>query len=146
MKIHTKTEVYLDFKELEVLLKEKGFIPLDLRISNVMRDREPYGDRDGVVKLVLFKNVEISDIVNDGVDKPAVKPEVVEENPLFATGLIDLDLSIRVLNIFYNNDIKTLGEIKRMTEKELQALDGFGYKSIKEVKELLRSKGLALED
>jgi hypothetical protein len=52
--------------------------------------------------------------------------------------------SIRLQNLFYRHDIKTLGHLLVKTEEDMLKYRGFGKKSYREVKEVLAAKGLEL--
>lgn len=49
----------------------------------------------------------------------------------------DLNLSNRTMNCLKNAEIKTLGELKQKTEKELLKINSFGKKCLREVVDLL---------
>jgi DNA-directed RNA polymerase subunit alpha len=65
---------------------------------------------------------------------------------LLATPLNEFNLSVRVRHSLNQYNIQTLGDLIYRTEDELLSLDNFGKSSIKEIKELLSSKGLALAE
>lgn len=53
-----------------------------------------------------------------------------------------LSLSTRTSNALLENDIKTLGKLAKLTEEELNELDGLGQKGISEILETLQGLGL----
>ncbi len=56
----------------------------------------------------------------------------------------DFELSVRSRNCLKKMNIHTLGDLLRATEIELLAYKNFGETSLKEIKEMLRQKGLSL--
>ena len=58
----------------------------------------------------------------------------------------DKKFSKRTVSALITGGIKTLGGLLRKTEKDLFKLDGFGAKSIKEIKRFLKKKGLSLKE
>ncbi len=56
----------------------------------------------------------------------------------------DFELSVRSRNCLAKMNVKTLGDMVRKTEPELLAYKNFGETSLREVKQLLESKGLRL--
>ena len=56
----------------------------------------------------------------------------------------DFELSVRSRNCLKKMDIKSLGDLLRVTEQELLSFKNFGETSLNEIKALLSSKGLRL--
>ena len=56
----------------------------------------------------------------------------------------DFELSVRSRNCLAKMNVKTLGDMVRKTEAELLAYKNFGETSLREIKQLLESKGLRL--
>ncbi len=56
--------------------------------------------------------------------------------------LEDFDLSVRSRNTLEKGNIRTLGDIVKMTEEEMLRVENFGRKSLQEVADLLREHGL----
>lgn len=54
----------------------------------------------------------------------------------------DLKLSTRTTNALYSAGLKTLGEVIARTEQDLLELPGFGETALKELKKLVKKKGL----
>jgi DNA-directed RNA polymerase subunit alpha len=74
-------------------------------------------------------------------------PQEVDENVLhirkiLKTPLSDLDLSVRAYNCLKAADIKTLGELVAFDIADLLKFRNFGKKSLSELEELARDKGL----
>lgn len=58
----------------------------------------------------------------------------------------ELKLSTRTMNALYSAGLKTLGEVIARDEQELLDLPGFGETALKEIKKLLKKKGLELKE
>jgi len=89
--------------------------------------------------LAIFVNVETEEA------KPAVGPELPQSelDALLDTNVEELELSVRSANCLKNAGIRTLRELVQKTEKDMLETKNFGRKSLNEIKEILREKGLA---
>ncbi|MFC1721329.1 DNA-directed RNA polymerase subunit alpha [Patescibacteria group bacterium] len=58
----------------------------------------------------------------------------------------ELKLSTRTTNALYSAGLKTLGEVIGRNEQELLDLPGFGETALKEIKKLLKKRGLELKE
>jgi DNA-directed RNA polymerase subunit alpha len=56
----------------------------------------------------------------------------------------ELELSVRSANCLQNANIQLIGELVQRTEQDMLKTKNFGRKSLKEIKEILASMGLAL--
>ena len=61
---------------------------------------------------------------------------------LLKTKLIDLDLSVRALNCLKAADVETLGDLVAFNKNDLLKFRNFGKKSLTELEDLVKSKGL----
>ena len=61
-----------------------------------------------------------------------------------STSINSLGLSTRSKNIFHDEGIRTIEELKAKTEEELKKLPGFGEKSLEEVRTVLAERGQGL--
>ena len=92
--------------------------------------------------LVLFSD---ESILLDSQVKP--KSAEVDENilhmrKLLKTSLADLDLSVRAYNCLKAAEIRTLGELVAFNIEDLLKFRNFGKKSLTELEEFVREKGL----
>lgn len=69
-----------------------------------------------------------------------------EKTELLKTRIDTLDLSSRTEKALNEASIRTLGGIVQKTEDELLEIDGFGAKSLEEIKEVLNTFKLSLKD
>jgi DNA-directed RNA polymerase subunit alpha len=65
-------------------------------------------------------------------------------NDLLAIPVTDFELSVRARNCLKKMNIRTLGDLLRVTEPELLSYKNFGETSLAEIKQMLASKGLRL--
>ena len=56
----------------------------------------------------------------------------------------DFELSVRSRNCLKKMNIRTLGDLTRVTEQQLLASKNFGETSLDEIKEIMTAKGLRL--
>jgi DNA-directed RNA polymerase subunit alpha len=61
---------------------------------------------------------------------------------LLKTKLVDMDLSVRALNCLRAADVETLAELVSFTKNDLMKFRNFGKKSLTELEEVVKSKGL----
>ncbi len=61
---------------------------------------------------------------------------------LLKTKLVDMDLSVRALNCLKAADVETLGELVAFNKNDLLKFRNFGTKSLTELEELVKNKGL----
>jgi DNA-directed RNA polymerase subunit alpha len=61
---------------------------------------------------------------------------------LLKTKLVDMDLSVRALNCLKAADVDTLGDLVQFNKNDLLKFRNFGKKSLTELEELVKSKGM----
>jgi DNA-directed RNA polymerase subunit alpha len=61
---------------------------------------------------------------------------------LLKTRLVDLDLSVRALNCLKAADVETMGDLVQFNKNDLLKFRNFGKKSLTELEELVKTKGL----
>lgn len=61
---------------------------------------------------------------------------------LLKTKLVDMDLSVRALNCLKAADVETLGDLVAYNKNDLLKFRNFGKKSLTELEELVKTKGL----
>jgi DNA-directed RNA polymerase subunit alpha len=88
-------------------------------------------------------------VLNDGGSAPAGGPAAEAAPVPGADGLDEilieeLELGVRSYNCLKRAGVQTVGELVRKSESELNAIPNFGRKSIEEVQETLRARGLGL--
>jgi DNA-directed RNA polymerase subunit alpha len=68
----------------------------------------------------------------------------VRENAVLDTPVTDFELSVRARNCLKKMQIRTLGDLLKITEAELLSYKNFGETSLVEIKNMLHTKGLRL--
>jgi DNA-directed RNA polymerase subunit alpha len=61
---------------------------------------------------------------------------------LLKTKLVDMDLSVRALNCLKAADVESLGDLVQFNKNDLLKFRNFGKKSLTELEELVKNKGL----
>ncbi len=67
-----------------------------------------------------------------------------KQNALLDTPVTDFELSVRTRNALRKMDIRTLGDLLKVTEAELRSFRNFGDASLDEIKAMLAQRGLRL--
>jgi DNA-directed RNA polymerase subunit alpha len=98
-------------------------------------------------KILIFHFMLFSDENINLVPDEKTVPEDFDEGSLhirqlLKTKLVDLDLSVRALNCLKAAEVETLGELVAFNKQDLLKFRNFGKKSLTELDELVRSKGL----
>ena len=154
----------------EKYIEVVGTIPMDAVFSPVIKSRfavEPtrVGQRSDYDKLVLeiwtdgtikpedalaeaakiakdhfsiFVNFDESD--NGGDEEADELDDRIKQ--ILATPVEELELSVRSSNCLKNANIKTIGDLTRKTEDDIAKTRNFGKKSLTELEELVKTKGL----
>ena len=68
--------------------------------------------------------------------------ETLKLRQLLKTKLIDMDLSVRALNCLQSASLETLGDVVAIHKGDLLKFRNFGKKSLSELEDLVKSKGL----
>ncbi len=71
------------------------------------------------------------------------KKEVLKDDPLDRP-IDELDISTRAINCLKNNNIETLKDLLKYSEKDLEKIKNFGKKSLTELLEALKAIGITL--
>jgi DNA-directed RNA polymerase subunit alpha len=91
--------------------------------------------------LLFKKDIESSKTMYFDEEKERSR---TQKNQILETPISDFELSVRSRNCLKKMNIRTLGDLLRITESELLSFKNFGETSLKEVKTILESKGLHL--
>jgi DNA-directed RNA polymerase alpha subunit len=68
----------------------------------------------------------------------------IVKDPIFGVKVDELELSLRSMNCLKNNNIVYIGDLVGCSDGELLRSPNFGKKSLREVKEILKTRGLEL--
>jgi DNA-directed RNA polymerase subunit alpha len=69
---------------------------------------------------------------------------IARRNAVLDVPVTDFELSVRARNCLKKMNIRTLGDLARISEAELLSYKNFGETSLKEIKDMLTSRGLRL--
>ncbi len=124
-----------------------------LNLAVLYEDHEDYGLAEKCVKQVLacypnherarmfLKDIQASMIMYYDEDQ---ERRLDRRNKVLEIPISDFELSVRSRNCLKKMNIRTLGDLLRVTESELLAYKNFGETSLHEIKTILNTKGLRL--
>jgi DNA-directed RNA polymerase subunit alpha len=69
---------------------------------------------------------------------------ILKQTALLETPVTDFDLSVRSRNALRKMNIRTLGDLLKVTEAELRNFKNFGEQSLEEIKTMLAQRGLRM--
>lgn len=87
-------------------------------------------DAERLIRSKIRANVINSDNLNE--EKSGVR-------------LIDLDMRMRAINLLHSIDVYYLGQLSMITRNELLRIPGLGKRTLTEIEEMLRVKGLKFQ-
>lgn len=90
---------------------------------------------------MLFSDEKMTD-TEEKVQAEEFDEEALHMRQLLKGKLVDLNLSVRALNCLKAAEVETLGELVAFTKADLLKFRNFGKKSLTELEELVRVKGL----
>lgn len=161
---------YVPVEQREGEKLEVGMIAVDALYSPIVRVRynvenTRVGQVTDLDKLILEVETDGTITPEDAVTQAAQilvgQFSVVAGNPVTATGVAgeetaevggdsvlieEINFTPRTSNALINNDIKTVKELRQLTDAELRELKGFGSKAYDEVKDKLTELGFTNED
>jgi DNA-directed RNA polymerase subunit alpha len=97
-----------------------------------------------MVHLTLLSNerIEVEVDYNKDSGKVSYGEEDSQMKQLLKSRLYDMDLSVRAVNCLKSADIETLGELVSRSKSDLLKFRNFGKKSLVELEQLVKEKGL----
>jgi DNA-directed RNA polymerase subunit alpha len=122
---------------LAVLYEDRGEVGKAERCLKQILDTNPNHER----ARLYYKDITASR--NMMYDEEAAR-DLVKRNALLDTPVTDFELSVRARNCLKKMQIRTLGDLLRITEAELLSYKNFGEQSLVEIKAMLTAKGLRL--
>ena len=98
-------------------------------------------------KILIYHFMLFSDERITMMDDKKAASEDLDENSLhirqlLKTKLVEMDLSVRALNCLKAAEVETIGDLVSLDKHDLLKFRNFGKKSLTELEELVRSKGL----
>jgi DNA-directed RNA polymerase subunit alpha len=131
---NTRVEQKTDYEKLIIDLKTDGSIHPEEALKEAAKIL--------IQHFMLFSDESITleskpkDIANE------VDENILHMRKILKTPLSDLDLSVRAYNCLKAAEIKTLGDLVKYDIADLLKFRNFGKKSLTELEELVREKGL----
>jgi DNA-directed RNA polymerase subunit alpha len=122
---------------LAVLYEDRGQYAQAERCILQVLATEPNHER----ALLYLKDVQASNHMKIDEDEDR---NLEKQRALFDTPVTDFDLSVRARNALRKMNIRTLGDLLRVTEAELRSYKNFGEASLEEIKTMLAQRGLRL--
>ena len=95
-----------------------------------------------IFHFMLFSDEKITPVMDEKTVTEEFDESSLHIRQLLKTKLVDLDLSVRALNCLKAADVETLGELVAFNKQDLLKFRNFGKKSLTELDELVRSRGL----
>ena len=98
-------------------------------------------------KILIYHFMLFSDERRTMMDEKKAASEDLDENSLhirqlLKTKLVEMDLSVRALNCLKAAEVETIGDLVSLDKHDLLKFRNFGKKSLTELEELVRNKGL----
>lgn len=90
----------------------------------------------------LFSEDKVSPEVEEVKINEPYDEEILRMRQLLKTRLVDMDLSVRIINCLKAAELETLGELVKFTKSDLMKFRNFGKKSLDELKVLVKQKQL----
>jgi DNA-directed RNA polymerase subunit alpha len=122
---------------LAVLYEDRGMINEAEKCLKQILDTAPQNER----ARAFMKDVQAS---RDMYYDEEHARDLAKRNALLDTPVTDFELSVRARNCLKKMQIRTLGDLLRISEAELLSYKNFGETSLTEIKTMLASKGLRL--
>ena len=92
---------------------------------------------------MLFSDERITLEADEIAQTETYDEESLHMRQLLKTKLIDMDLSVRALNCLKAAEVDTLGDLVSFNKNDLMKFRNFGKKSLTELEELVKIKGLS---
>ena len=95
-----------------------------------------------IFHFMLFSDEKITLVPDEKTVTEEFDETSLHTRQLLKTKLVDMDLSVRALNCLKAAEVETLGELVAFNKSDLLKFRNFGKKSLTELEELVRSRGL----
>ena len=95
-----------------------------------------------IYHFMLFSDEKITPVLDEKEETEEFDEGSLHIRQLLKTKLVDLDLSVRALNCLKAAEVETLGDLVAFNKQDLLKFRNFGKKSLTELEELVRSRGL----
>ena len=122
---------------LSVIFEDRGDIVRAEKCVRQVLDTNPNHQR----ALLFMKDINAS---RDMYYDEEQARDVAKRNAMLDTPVTDFELSVRARNCLKKMQIRTLGDLLKVSEAELLSYKNFGETSLVEIKKMLSMKGLRL--
>lgn len=124
-------------KNLGVLYEDRGEFKKAAQCFQRVLKANPHDDQ----ARLFLKDAEASKTMFINPDEEVAN---TRHSQVLETPVTDFELSVRSRNCLKKMNIRTLGDLTRVSEQQLLSSKNFGETSLTEIKEMLTSKGLRL--
>ena len=121
---------------------EKLVIEIDTDGSINPKDALKEAAKILIYHFMLFSDENINLVPEEKTVTEEFDESSLHIRQLLKTKLVDMDLSVRALNCLKAAEVETLGELVAFNKADLLKFRNFGKKSLTELDELVRSRGL----
>jgi DNA-directed RNA polymerase subunit alpha len=122
---------------LAVLHEDRGDYLRAERCLRQVLDTNPNHNRAHL----FLKDVSASKTMEQEED---TERDIFKRKAMMDTPVTDFDLSVRARTCLKKMNIRTLGDLLKITESELMSYKNFGESSLQEIRKMLQAKGLRL--
>jgi DNA-directed RNA polymerase subunit alpha len=129
-----RVEQKTDYEKLVLEIKSDGSIH--------PKDALKEAARILIHHFMLFSDEKITLDIEEKAVAEEFDENTLHIRQLLKTKLVDMDLSVRALNCLKAADVETLGELVAFNKNDLLKFRNFGKKSLTELEDLVKTKGL----
>ncbi|MEL6328440.1 MAG: DNA-directed RNA polymerase subunit alpha C-terminal domain-containing protein [Planctomycetota bacterium] len=122
---------------LSILYEDRGEYIAAERCLRQVLETDPNHPRARLFMLDVQASREM--VIEDDGER-----DILKRKALLDTPVTDFELSVRARTCLKKMNIRTLGDLLRITEAELMSYKNFGESSLEEIKKMLSSRGLKL--
>lgn len=137
----------------ECAAKERPLVNALLNLAVIYEDRDDFAGAEKCLQMVVNTNPNhakaklfLKDVLasKDMYYDEAEARDLAKHNALMDTPVTDFELSVRARNCLKKMEIRTLGDLLKVSEAELLSYKNFGETSLVEIKAMLSQRGLRL--
>ena len=137
----------------QLCLRDQPYVNALLNLAVVYEDRGEIAQAEKCLRQILETSPNHPRALRYMKDVQASKDmyydeeharDLAKRNALLDTPVTDFELSVRARNCLKKMQIRTLGDLLKITEAELLSYKNFGETSLVEIKTMLASKGIRL--
>ncbi|MEE9128422.1 MAG: DNA-directed RNA polymerase subunit alpha C-terminal domain-containing protein, partial [Phycisphaerales bacterium] len=137
----------------QLCLRDQPYVNALLNLAVIYEDRGEIAEAEKCLRQILETSPNHPRAVRYMKDVQASKDmyydeeharDLAKRNALLDTPVTDFELSVRARNCLKKMQIRTLGDLLKITEAELLSYKNFGETSLVEIKTMLASKGIRL--